>query len=121
MEPDKDKIEQIKAAFPDRALFGVDAVDGTDQVMAFLMTAPERGEYKLFVEQMIKARDTKDEGDRLWKIREVVENAALAQIRWPDRDTCMKVFRSRPEMVDGFAQELQKAAGANIELRSRKL
>lgn len=121
MTPDKDKIEQIRAQFPDRALFAVDAVDDNDELMTFVMTAPQRGEYKLFVEQMIKAREVKDEGDRLWKIREVVEAAALAQIRWPSREECQKAFMSRPEMVDGFAQELQKAAGSNVELRSRKL
>lgn len=121
MNVPEEKIEQIKATFPDRTLFLVEATDGEDQVMEFLMTSPERGEYKLFVEQMIAAREIKNEGDRLWRIRDVVENHALAQIRWPLREECQKAFRGRPEMVDGFAQELQKAAGSNVELRSRKL
>lgn len=127
MTPPQDRIDQIKAQFPDRALFLVNAVavedkdKSEDQVMEFVMTAPERGEYRLFVDQMIKAREVKDEGDRLWKIREVVENAALNQIRWPSKEECQKAFRNRPEMVDGFAQELQKAAGSNVELRSKKL
>lgn len=121
MEPSKEKIEQIKAQFPDRALFLVEAVDADERVMTFVMTAPTREEHKFFVNRMIAARDTKDEADRLWAVRTAVENAAVAQIRWPERDEVKKAFDARPEMIDGFAAELQKAAGANVELRSKKL
>lgn len=121
MKPSQEKIEFIKSQFPDRALFLVEAVDAEDEVMSFVMTGPTKDEYKFFVNKMIAAKDTKDEADRLWAIRTAVENAALAQIRWPEREDVKRAFDARPEMVDGFAAELQKAAGQNVELRSKKL
>lgn len=121
MKPTDERLEQIKAEFPDRSLVEVEAVDGEDHVMTFVMTGPTREEYKFFVNKMIAAREVKDEADRLWAIRLAVENAATAMIRWPDRDEVKKAFGRHPEMIDGFAAEIQKAAGSNIELRSRKL
>ena len=121
MTPSQDKIEQLKAQYPDRALLLVEAMDADDKVMSFVMTGPTKDEYKFFVGKLLAAREIKDEQDKLWSMRAAVENAALAQIRWPDRDECKKAFDARPEMVDGFHEELRKAAGANIELRSRKL
>jgi hypothetical protein len=119
--PPDDKIKAIKELFPGRALFQVDVLDGKDEYMSFIMTAPERGEYKLFVESMFKARETKGDADKIWAVRAAVENAALTQIRWPSREECMTAFRERPAMVDGFAEELQKAAGEQTEFRSKKL
>jgi hypothetical protein len=119
--PPDDKIKAIKELFPGRALFLVEAMDKDDEAMTFIMTAPERGEYKLFVEAMFKAREVKNEADKIWAVRSVVENAALNQIRWPSREECMTAFRERPAMVDGFSAELQKAAGEQIEYRSKKL
>lgn len=121
MEPTKEKIEQIKAQFPDRVLYEVEAVDADDKIMTFVMTGPTRDEYKFFINKMIAAREMKDESDKLWAVRTAVENAAIAQIRWPDREEVKKAFDARPEMIDGFAAELQKAAGSNVELRSKKL
>lgn len=127
MEPGKEKIEQIKLQYPDRVLFQVNAVaveasdKSEEQIMTFLMTGPTRDEYKFFINKMIAAREMKDESDKLWAVRTAVENAAIAQIRWPDREEVKKAFDARPEMIDGFAAELQKAAGSNVELRSKKL
>lgn len=121
MTPSQEKIEQIRAQFPDRNLFLVEAVDAEDQVMSFVMTGPSKDEYKFFSGKILGAIDTKDPQDKLWALRGIVENAALAQIRWPDREECKKAFDARPEMVDGFQEELRKAAGSNIELRSKKL
>lgn len=121
MQPSKEKIEQIKAQFPDRELHEVTAVDDKEQVMVFIMTSPERGEYKIFVEKLMEVSSLKTESEQLWKVREVVENAALAQIRWPDREECQKAFRLKPEMIDKFSDELRRQAGSQIELRSKKL
>ena len=125
MRPPDDKIEYLRTQFPDRALYEVDAVavdkdSGDDIVLTVVMTGPTRDEYRFYVNKMIAAKDVKDEGDRLWATRQAIENAALAQIRWPEREEVKRVFDSRPEMVDGFAAEIQRAAGANIELRSKK-
>lgn len=85
------------------------------------MTGPSRDEYKKFTDEMIAARECKNESDKLSAIRGAIERAALAQIRWPDRESCQAMFNSRPAMMDGFADELHKAAGSNVELRSKKL
>lgn len=121
MTPSSEKLDQLKAQFPDRTLYLVDAVDDEDQVMTFVMTGPTRDEYKFFVGKMLAARETKDEADKLWAMRSAVENAALAQIRWPDREECKKAFEARPQMVDAFHEQINKATGANVELRSKKL
>jgi hypothetical protein len=119
-DPPQDKLESIRSLFPGRALFLVEAMDAEEQAMSFVMTAPERGEYRLFVEQIFKAREQKNDVDKIWATRAAVENAALAQIRWPSREECMEAFQKRPAMIDGFAEELQKAAGEQIEFRSKK-
>lgn len=123
MTPSDEKIAQIKSEFPDRPLFIVEAVDQEEQVMAFVMTAPTRDEYKFYTNKMLALKEDakKDSADQLWAMRQVAENAALAQIRWPDRDTCKKAFDARPEMVDNFHAELRKAAGSLIEFRTKKL
>lgn len=121
MKPTQDKIDFIKSQFPDRVLYEVEAVDAEDHVMTFIMTGPLREEYKMFVSKVLAAKNQNDEADRLWAMRAAVENAALAQIRWPEREVAKAAFDARPEMIDGFAEELKKAAGSNIELRSKKL
>ena len=126
MRPPDDKIEYLRTQFPDRALYEVDAVavdkdSGDDIVLTVVMTGPTRDEYRFFTNKLISATDIKDTGDKMWAIRLAVENAALAQIRWPEREEVKRVFDSRPEMVDGFAEKLREAAGSNVELRSRKL
>jgi hypothetical protein len=119
--PPEDKIKAIKELFPDRALFLIEATDADEEVMSFVMTAPERGEYKLFIEAVYKSREHKSETDKIWAMRQAVENAALAQIRWPSREECMAAFRARPAMIDGFMEEMHKAAGEQIQVRSKKL
>lgn len=119
--PTEDKLDAIRNLFPGRALFLVEAMDSEEQVMGFVMTAPERGEYRIFAEQLFKARETKNDVDKIWAVRAAVENAALTQIRWPAREECMEAFKARPAMVDGFADQLMKAAGEQIEFRSKKL
>jgi hypothetical protein len=121
LQPSKEKIEQIKAQFPDRELHLVEAIDDKDEVISFVMTSPERGEYKIFIDRLMETTSIKSESDQAWKVREIVENAALAQIRWPEREECQKAFRLKPEMVDKFTDELRKQAGSQIELRSKKL
>jgi hypothetical protein len=119
--PSQETINRIKAEFPDRPLYQVDAIDKDDELMSFLMTAPSRDEHKMYTKRMLAVKEVKDEDDRLWQCRMIAENAALAQIRWPDREECKKAFDARPAMVDNFHDELLKAAGSLIEFRSKKL
>lgn len=126
MKPTQEKIDQIKAQFPDREVYAVDAVavdqdKNEDYLTTFLMTGPLREEYKMYVNKVIASRDEKDDANRLWAQRMAVENAALAQIRWPDREEARKAFDGRQEMVDLFAEKLREMAGANVELRTKKL
>ena len=121
MLPSKEKIEQLRAQFPDRELHLIEAYDDSDEVMSFILTAPERGEYKIYISKLIETESVKDEGEKLWKVREAMENAVLGQIRWPEREECQKAFRARPEMIDKFGNELRRLAGAQVELKSKKL
>jgi hypothetical protein len=121
MEPTPEKIAEIKAKYPDRALELIEAKDGEDEIAHFVLTGPLREEYKKFSDEMLAAKDAKQESDKLASIRGAIERAALAQIRWPDRETVQALFNARPAMVDGFAEVLHKAAGSNVELRAKKL
>lgn len=126
--PPEDKIRAIKDQHPNRALYVIDVAegknpDGTDGEVSLtvVMTAPERGEYRMFSEQLSKAAENKNAIDKVWAMRSVIESHALQQIRWPSREECMEAFRLRPAMIDGFADELQKAAGEQVEFRRKKL
>lgn len=128
MQPSNEQISALKATFPDRSLHLVEAVvkdessSTTDEVAVFVMTGPSRDEYKKFADEVFAAKDMKgSESDRIVATRGAIERAALAQIRWPARDVVQKLFEHKPAMVDGFADELHKAAGSNVELRSKKL
>ena len=121
MTPSKEKIDQIKAQFPERTLHLVSAADAEDEIMEFVITGPTIEELRFLDNKLVAARDIKDEVDKTWEMRKAVKNAALAQIRWPDRAECEKAFDARPQMVDGFHEQLRNAAGANVELRSKKL
>lgn len=126
MQPSQEKIEFIKSQFPDRALYVVDAVavdkeTNEETVLTVIMTGPTREEHRFYTVKMMAANDIKDAAEKLWAVRSAVENAALAQIRWPERDEVKKAFDARPEMVDDFAGKLREFAGYNVELRSKKL
>jgi hypothetical protein len=122
--PTEERILALKSQFPDRVLKLIEAVDGKDGdevVLNLVMTGPTRDEYNFYVEKMIKAKETKDEGDRVKAMRAAVEIAALAQIRWPDREAVKKEFEARPQMIDSFASTLDQLSGGQIELRAKNL
>lgn len=135
MHATDERIAQIKAQFPDRPLYEVTAMvpknpdehQADDEVVCtFIMTAPSRDEHDAYIEKMLVADEKKqtgarDKADSMKEIRLIAQNAAIAQIRWPDADTCLKYFNARPELVDNFHKELRKLAGSLIEFRSKKL
>lgn len=119
-EPTAEKIAQLKAQFPDRSLHLVEAVDG-DDTTTFIMTGPLREEYQKYLEEVTKAGDAKSKIDSINQTRAALERAVLAQVRWPDREECKRIFEQRPAMIDQFFDTLQAAAGSNVEVRSKKL
>lgn len=118
-EPSSEKIAELKQKFPDRELHRVELFDGAEVAHVVVMTGPNRDEYKKFVSDVQRASDSKP-ADKLEAIRFAIEQSALAQIRWPDRDEVKALFSSMPAMVEKFADKLHETAGGNIELRSKK-
>ncbi len=119
-EPSKEVIDRIKAQFPDRALNLVELHDG-DESYHFVMTGPNKDEYKKYVSEMVAAREVKNDAEKNEKLTEAVERAALAMIRWPARDEVKALFESKPAMSSSFANHLHNMAGQNFEVRSKKL
>lgn len=119
-EPSKDVIDRVKASHPDRSLRLVEAIDGEDTYF-FIMTGAAREEYKKFTDEMLSGKDAKDDKQQIENIRGAIERAALAQIRHPDREECKRIFNFKPAMIQNFAEEIQRAAGANVEVRSKNL
>lgn len=120
LEPSSEKIAELKSKFPDRELHSVDFVDGSEVVSVVVMTGPNREEYKKFVADIQRAGESKP-ADKLEAIRFAIEQNALAQIRWPDRDDVKALFARVPAAVEKFADKLHETAGGTIELRSKKL
>lgn len=122
-EPTAEQVRALKEQFPDRTLYlveTVDQVEGAD-VYFFVMTAPLEVEYKKFTDEMVACDARKGTSERIDAVRAAIRNAALAQIRYPDREEAKRVLAAKPHMLEKFAAELQKHAGAEVELRSKKL
>jgi len=119
-EPTPEKIAELKLQFPDRELHKVEVVDGDDNLRAVIMTSPTREEYQKFVGDISKA-DAAKPADKIQSIRFAMEQSALAQIRWPDREEVKTLFAARPAIVEKFTEKLHEFAGGALELRSKKL
>lgn len=119
-EPNKDTIDRLKAEHDERSLLHVE-IDHEEETYHFLMTGPNDVEYKKFMTELLDAKDKSKESEQMDGIRSVVHRAALAQIRWPDRDTVTALFKRFPGMSSRFRDELHKAAGTSAEVRSKKL
>lgn len=118
-EPTPQQIETLKLQHPDRTLYQVEAVDMEDTYF-FVMTAPLEVEHKKYTDEIVACAG-KNQAEQISTIRAVVRNAALAQIRHPEREEAKRILSSRPEMIEKFANELRKHAGSEVELRSKKL
>lgn len=119
-EPGKEVIERLKSQHADRSLHLVTIVEDGDEIH-FVMTGPTKLEYKKFTDEILGAKDKKNDAEMVDAVRTAVERAALAQIRWPDRSEVQAVFDRKPALVDSLRDEIHKAAGANAEVRSKKL
>jgi hypothetical protein len=122
-EPSQEIKDKLKAQFPDRALRLVELHDdASGEAMWFIMTGPNKAEYKKFTDEVLAARDAKG-GDaaKSEALQVACERAALAMIRWPSRDEVKELFESRPGLSSAFPAEIHAAAGANFEVRAKKL
>lgn len=119
-EPSDQDIGRIKSQFPDRSLHLVEVVDGEDTYQ-FVMTGPNGAEYQKYTEELLSLGEIKSQRDKAERGRVVVENAALALIKYPPRDEVRRIFDLKPAMSQSFVEEIGKLAGQNVEVRSKKL
>jgi hypothetical protein len=109
-----EKIQALKAQFGSRSLHEVVIVDG-DKEHVFIMTGPNRDEFKKFVRETAEARDNTE------KLREAIERAVLGQVRYPERDEVKALFDAHPVFPDKLGEKLHEFAGANAEVRAKNL
>jgi len=116
-------VTRLKEQFSDRSLHQVEKFDPEDVSVTytFVMTGPTRDELDKFEQDMLATDKLADRLDKKNAIRTAATVAALAQIRWPDRDECKRIFGLHPEMVYSFAHDLRRFAGDNFETRTKKL
>jgi hypothetical protein len=107
-----DVIATIKAQFPHRKV-KVITIEDDGESLPFLMTSPVREEWKMYRVKITAA------GQNIEAIEGAIESAALAQIRYPDRESVKAIFDARPGIVQSFAEELAKLAGAQVEVTSK--
>lgn len=112
--PSAEKIAAIKSQFPGRVIRLVELEDN-GETYRFILTGPNAVEYKKYMAEMIA-----NQAD-ITKAKEALERAALAQIRWPDRDAVKDLFDAHPAFPDQFGQQIHEAAGAGAEVRSKNL
>jgi hypothetical protein len=120
-EPSQEVIDGLKKQFPSRSLQRVDVTVIEDEDICLIMTGPSEAEYERFTESIQKALEIKAPPDRERAARVAIQNAALAQIRWPARDEMNELFARYPALVNTLAEQLHKSAGASAEVRAKKL
>jgi hypothetical protein len=116
-------VKQLKEKFTDRSLHLVEKFDPEDPSTsyAFVMTGPNRDELDKFEQEMLATKKVSDPHENKIAIRTVATTAALAQIRWPDREEVKRIFNLHPEMVFSFANDIRRFAGDSFETRTKKL
>jgi len=116
-------VAQLKEKHSDRSLHQVDKYDPDDTSVSytFVMTGPNRDELDKFEQEMLATDKVSDKHEKKSAIRTAIEKAALAQIRWPDRDEVKRIFGLHSEMVFSFATDLRHFAGDTFATRTKKL
>ena len=122
MQPSADRIAQLKTQFSDRSLHIVDVIgDDGEAQYCFIMTSPSSDEMAKFCEEAINAEEAKDAKEQRRMLHGAISRAAMAQIRWPERDEVRKIFEYNSEMLWKIGPLLRKHAGEGAEFRSKKL
>jgi hypothetical protein len=113
-QPSEHEIAQIKKRFPERDLSLVELKAG-EHSFAFVLTGPNRIEWKRYVDELRKASGNVADATA------AIERAAMAQIRWPDRDTVTAMFEKYPALGSNFAEAMSKLAVVEAEVTIKKL
>lgn len=112
-EQKKIAFEQARAQNPDREIEAVEFTVGSREYF-FVVTSPNRGEWKRYKQEIAKAAGDID------ALESAIERAAIAQIRYPERDQAAKCFDISPGIVQTFAAVLNRLAGVDSEAREKK-
>lgn len=120
--PSPEKVAELKVKFPERSLHQVE-IDVCGETHYLVMTGPSSDEHKKFTDEMLDAQDKeeKDRKDFVASSRGAILRAVLAQTRHPARDEVQRFFDFHPEALDTLPKKLREHAGANAEVRSKKL
>ena len=110
--PEPSVIDAIKAEFPNRRVKRV-VMDDDGEELVFVLTSPIREEWKKY------RREMTDAASDIEKMEGAIERAALAQIRWPLRPEVREIFENRPGIIQNFALEITKLAGAHAEVSAK--
>lgn len=112
--PSEDVVIKLKAKFPNRSLHSVE-IDVSGETFYFLMTGPTKVEFKKYHEELKAA------GSDGVKLIQAVETAALAQLRWPEREDIQALFEHYPGLPTHFGEYIGEFAGVNADSRAKKL
>ncbi len=118
-EPGKEVVERISAEFSARVVKQI-TVDSAGDVLHFVVTGPNKAEYKKFSDEILKAGESKADSDRIEKMGAATDKFCLAMIRWPDRAMVVEIFDNRPALSGSLAEYIQKLAGTGSEVREKK-
>lgn len=115
MHPDEGTVSAIKSKFAPRPVHELNLETPGGESYTFLMTGPNRLEWRKYRQEMSEADKNME------KVESAVERAALAQIRWPDREKVLEVFDLYPGIIQGLADKINEAAGFYAEAKTKKL
>lgn len=115
MEPEQEKaiVDRVVAKFPDREVRAIE-IEAGKETLLFVLTAPDRDEWKKYRSEMRRADGDPD------GIETAIERAALAQIRYPEREQAQAVFNRKPGIIASFAGVLADLVGVDSEAREKK-
>ncbi len=107
-------VARLKSQYPGRDLHRIEMTIG-DAVLVFVMTGPNKGDWKKYQDEAQRATGDSD------KQLAAVERAALAQIRWPERDEVLATLEKYPALVANFPEQLNELAGLEAVTTRKKL
>lgn len=105
-------LERVKREFPLKRVKRI-VIDHDGDMLPFVLTAPNRIEWKKYRTELEAAKGNTD------KAEFAIECAALAMIRWPEREVVREIFDNRPGIIQLFAEPLGQLAGIYAEVSAK--